>query len=426
MESEEHLSIDPAFVRGMTQSRYSRRDLLRLAGAGAGAAGLGALLSAPGAGAAAESMARAAHDSTSSYWKHQKRTGQLNFANWPLYIDVGNKKNDHPSIDLFEKKTGIKVNYFEVIQDDGPFFAKVRPSLAANQYSGYDLAVITNGIYLTDFMLLNYLVPLDHAKLPNFFKYASSKYKNPSYDPHNKYSVPWQSGMTGIAYNPKLTKRKITSFWDLWDPKFKGKVGMFADNEDLPNAVLVAMGKDPAKTNQSDWQKAAAKLQQQKSAGIVRQYYTQDYITALSNGDIWITQAWSGDVFQANASGAKDLEFVIPKQGGLLWTDNMVILKNAKNPLSAIEWMNFVYDPKIAAMLAEGINYVTPVPGARKYILADAAKAKGSNKASLEQLADSPLIFPSPQTYSKLYRYRVLNQTEVNTWNNIFQPIYQS
>ncbi len=425
MSDEPGISIDPALVRGMTQSRFSRRDLLRYAGAGAGIAGLSALLSACGVSGAGTKISTT-KSAVDAYWSKQKQTKTLNFANWPLYIDVGANKNDHPSIDLFEKQTGIHVNYYEVIQDDGPFFAKVSPSLQANQYTGYDLAVITNGVYLSDFIDLGYLEPLDHSKLPNFYKYAAAKYKNPSYDPGNKFSVPWQSGMTGIAYNPKYTKRDLTSFWDLWDPAFQGKVGMFADNEDLPNAVLVALGMNPAKTTEKDWKAAAAKLRQQKNEGIVRQYYTQDYITALANGDIWASQAWSGDVFQAVASGASDLKFAIPSQGGLLWTDNMVILKGAKNALSAIEWMNFVYDPKIAAMLAEGINYVTPVPDARTYILKDAAAASGSDKTALLQLADSPLIFPPASTYEKLYAYRVLSQSELQTWNSIFQPIYQS
>jgi len=424
MDEHEAL-IDPAMLRGLTGRRYSRRDVLRLTGAGAGALGVGALLSACGVSGGGKKV-NTSKDAVAAFWDKQKATGQFNFANWPLYIDVGSSKNDHPTIDMFEKKTGIKVKYFEVIQDDGPFFAQVSPALKAHQYSGYDLAVITNGVYLSDFIDLGYLVPLDHAKLPNFFKYASAKYQNPTYDPGNKFSLPWQSGMTGIGYNRKLVGRKITSFYDLFDPAFKGKVGMFADNEDLPNAMLVAMGLDPAKTTEKDWRKAATKLEAQKNAGIVRKYYTQDYITALSNGDTWISQAWSGDIFQANASGASDLEFIIPKEGGLLWTDNMVILQQAKNALSAIEWMNFVYQPRIAALLAEGINYVTPVPGAKAYIERDAAASTGSTKAGLLQLAQSPLIFPTTADYDKLYRYRVLSQSELTTWNSIFQPIYQS
>jgi spermidine/putrescine transport system substrate-binding protein len=262
--------------------------------------------------------------------------------------------------------------------------------------------------------------------LTNFKKYAGDAYRHTAYDPGNVYSVPWQSGITGIAYDASKVSKPLTSFFDLWDPALKGKVGMFADNEDLPNAVLVAMFGDPAKTGPTQWRQAAAKLKEQRDKGIVRKYYEQGYIDAISKGDIWASQAWSGDVFQALASGAKHLEFVIPKEGGVLWTDNLVILKGAKHPVDAMKLMDFYYQPKIAAEVAEYVNYITPVPAARQVVLSDANAAKGSDRASLLQIADSPLVFPTKQDYAKLHNYRTLNNAEEQTWNSIFQPIYQS
>ncbi|MGH9064009.1 MAG: polyamine ABC transporter substrate-binding protein [Acidimicrobiales bacterium] len=413
----------PGLLRGAMERRYSRRDMLRMAGAGGAALGAGALLAACGV-SGTKAPVSSSKSAVEQYWAGKKQTPQVNWAQWPLYIDVSStNKSDHPSIDMFEKKTGVKVDYFEVIQDDGPFFAKVQPSLSAGQYSGYDVATITNGVYLTKFQELGFLVPLDHSYLTNFAKYAGAKYKDESYDPGNKFSVPWQSGFTGIGYNPKYTGREINSFFDLFDPKFKGKVGMFADNEDLPNAMLVAMGYDPAKTGPTQWRKAAAKLEQQKKAGIVRQYGHQGYINSLTKGDLWISQAWSGDIFQANASGGS-LKFVIPKEGGVIWTDNLVILKGTKNPVSAIELMDWYFRPDIAAMVAEGVNYITPVPGAKTYVQQDASRASGSNKASLQYIANSPLVFPTKAEYAQTYRYRILTNKELQVWDSIFEPIY--
>ncbi|MGH9299981.1 MAG: spermidine/putrescine ABC transporter substrate-binding protein, partial [Acidimicrobiales bacterium] len=184
MAEEQNNPIDLAWLRGLASQRMNRRDVLRLGGTAASAAGLGALLAACGVSGAGQTKKQST-SVVDAYWAKQKATKKFNFANWPLYIDVGSNPNDHPSIDMFEKKTGIHVKYSEVIQDDGPFFAQVQPSLQNHQYTGYDLAVITNGIYLTDFIDLGYLVPLDHSKLPNFEKYAGSIYKNPSYDPGN-------------------------------------------------------------------------------------------------------------------------------------------------------------------------------------------------------------------------------------------------
>jgi spermidine/putrescine transport system substrate-binding protein len=404
--------------------RVGRRDFLRLAGAGAG---ISALAACGVSGAAkAQPKGKALVSDVDKFWKGKTKTGEVNWAQWPLYIDVGNNKSDHPSIDAFTKQTGIKVKYYEVIQEDSSFFAKVQPSLSAGQYSGYDLATITNGIYLDKFRELGLLVPLDHSYLKNYAAHAGSAYKTASYDPGNVYSVPWQSGITGIAYNASKVSKPLTSYFDLFDTALKGKVGMFADNEDLPNAALVAMFGDPQKTGESQWKQAAAKLTSQRKSGVVRKYYDQGYIDDLSKGDIWACQAWSGDVFQALASGAKDLKFITPKEGGVLWTDNLVILKGVKNPVSSMMLMDYYYDPKVAAEVAEYVNYITPVPGAQAVVRQDAAAASGKDKTALQQLSSSPLVFPTAADYSKLYRYRTLTNSELDTWNGIFEPVYQS
>jgi spermidine/putrescine transport system substrate-binding protein len=404
--------------------RVGRRDFLRLAGAGAG---MSALAACGVSGAAkAQPKGKALTNDVDAFWKGKQKTGEVNWAQWPLYIDVGNNKSDHPSVDAFTKQTGINVHYSEVIQDDSSFFAKVQPSLSAGQYSGYDVATITNGIYLDKFRELGLLIPLDHSYLKNFEKYAGASYKTSSYDSGNVYSVPWQSGITGIAYNASKVPKALTSFFDLFDPALKGKVGMFGDNEDLPNATLLAMFGNPQKTGEAQWKQAAAKLTSQRKSGVVRKYYTQDYIDDLSKGDIWASQAWSGDVYQALASGATDLKFVIPKEGGVLWTDNLVILKGVEHAVDSMMLMDYYYDPKVAAEVAEYVNYITPVPGSQAVVRQDAAAASGKNKAALQLLSGSPLVFPTAADYSKLFRYRTLNNTELDTWNNIFEPIYQS
>jgi spermidine/putrescine transport system substrate-binding protein len=367
----------------------------------------------------------AAVDAAKSFWEKQKKTGSFNFANWPLYIDVNDKnKNDHPSIDLFTKRTGIKVaKYSEVIQDSGSYFGKIQPVLAGGQGTGYDLMVITNGVYLDKLIQLDYLIPLDQTRMKNFHANASPLVKNPSFDKGNQYTMAWQSGITGIGYDPKRVGKKITSWEDLMDPALKGKVGMFGDTQDLPNGALCAVGVKPEDSTEDDWRKAAAWLKKQRP--LVRKYYEQDYIDPLSKGDIWASMAWSGDIFQANASGAK-LDFVVPDEGAPIWTDNMCIPKHAQHPLDAMIYMDFVYQPEIAAMLAEYINYITPVPSCASVIEKDAGAATGEDKAYLQGLVDSPLIFPAASDYSKLRRYRVLTSTEEKVWNSIFEPIYQS
>ncbi|HZD88219.1 MAG TPA: spermidine/putrescine ABC transporter substrate-binding protein [Gaiellaceae bacterium] len=416
-ESQEQPFPDPALLRGLSEPRISRGQLVRRAGAGALAFGLAGFLEACGVGGANKTTSTtsgANQVGSAEWWAKQKVGGTLQFANWPLYIDTSHGK--HPSLQQFTKATGIKVNYEEVIQNNDSFYAKIAPSLQGGQGTGYDIIVMTNGWYLTELINHRWLIPLDHSKIPNFFKYASTLYKNPNYDGGNKYTVAWQSGFTGIAYNPQLTGREINSVDDLWDPKFSGHIGMMSDNTELGSVALLKLGIEPATSTVSDWHKAASILKQQRK--MVRQYYDQSYIKALENGDTWITQAWSGDIFQANASGYPHLKFVVPKEGVMHWTDNMMIPLHAPHPADALSWMNFYYQPKIAAEVADWVNYLCPVPAAKSII------AKQLDDPSV---AKSPLVFPSKAMSAKAKEYYTFkNFNEFNTWNNIFNPIIQS
>ncbi|MFD1365666.1 spermidine/putrescine ABC transporter substrate-binding protein [Actinoplanes sichuanensis] len=233
--------------------------------------------------------------------------------------------------------------------------------------------MITNGIQFGQFRAAGFLAPLDHSRLPDFTANAARKYTEESFDPANVFSVPWASGITGIAYDPATVKRPITSLADLWDPEFKGKVGMMSDVTELANFGLLSAGLKPAGSGQAEWAKAAAKLQRQKDAGLVRNHYEQDYLDALGKGEIWISQAWSGDIFQKNISDGTNLKFVIPREGGTIWTDNLAIPITAANPVDALMLIDFFYEVENAASLAGYINYVCPVPAARDRIRKDAA-----------------------------------------------------
>jgi spermidine/putrescine transport system substrate-binding protein len=417
-DGHEPASIDPALLRGLTEGRYSRRQLLKAAGAGALGISFSGFLAACGAAGSNPSSGGTTSASgavgSAEWWAMQKKQGVLDFANWPLYIDVSNHGKSHPSLGQFTKKTGIKVNYSEVIQNNDSFYAKIQPSLQAGQGTGYDIIVMTNGWYLTELINHQWLIPLDFKQIPNFKTYASPLVKSPAYDKGNRYTITWQSGFTGIAYDPSKTGREITSVHDLFDPKFKGHVGMMSDNTELGSVGLLALGIDPATSTQSDWNKAADMLKQQRS--LVRQYYDQSYIKALENGDTWITQAWSGDIFQANASGYPHLKFVVPKEGVMVWHDNMMIPLHAKHPVDALTWMNFYYQPSIAAEVADWVNYVTPVPAAKPILV-----------KSDPSVGKSPLVFPTPSMTAKAHDYYTFKDyADFNAWNNTFNPIIQS
>jgi spermidine/putrescine transport system substrate-binding protein len=226
----------------------------------------------------------------------------------------------------------------------------------------------------------------------------------------------WQTGFTGLAYNEKLTGGPITSFQDLLDPKFKGKIGMFSDNTEIGNAALLAVGADPTNSTQADWQKARDWLDKVKPN--VAKFYDQGYSDALQNGDIWISQAWSGDVFQIQAAGHSEIKYVIPKEGQMMWHDNMVIPITASHPVDALTWMDYYYQPEVAGTIEDYDNYVCPVPAAKDYIL---------NTLQDPDVANSPLVFPSDSDLAKSHEFRVFaNRTEYDKWNTVFNPVIQS
>jgi spermidine/putrescine transport system substrate-binding protein len=407
---------EPSTPRGLSQRRLSRRDVIRLGGLSATALGLAAC---GVKGKEKATPAAPAPDEVATFWAGKTSNGRLSFANWPLYMDP--KK---PELKAFTQKTGIQVKYDEVIEDSAAWFAKIQPQLAANQSIGYDLMEADYGIYFSELVELGYLAPLDHSKLPNFAAHVAAKYKSIAYDPGNKYSVPWASGFTGIAYDPDKVATPPARIADLFDPRYKGKVGMFSDTQELGNFGMLVLGVDPEKSTPDDWRRAAAKLKEQRDAGIVRKYYDQSYIDDLGKGNIWLTMAWSGDIFQKNLSDGTNLKFVIPEEGGSIWTGNLVIPKTAENPLDALMLMDHFFDPKMAASLATYINYITPVPEARDIILADAAAVTGDDKKFLTDLASSPLVFPTDADYDRVHYYRSFaNAAERTEYQSVFEPL---
>lgn len=394
-------------------ARFSRRTIL-----GAGLATV-ASLGLPVLSACSNDASTSAALNWDAWWSRQSPKGLLDFANWPYYIDR-RSDNSHPSLDRFTRETGARVQYFRPIRDLATFVERILPDLRAGRSIGYDLIVITNGPELTSLLSENHLIPLDHGRLPSFAANASDLVKDPAWDPGNRYSVAWQSGLTGIAYRPEAVDalgRKPRGIEDLWDRRLRGHVGMLKDLTDLGSFGLLAEGVDPANSTFSDWVRAAARLRDQQASGVLKRYYDQSYIRALQRGDVWITQAWSGDVFQSMQIGYPELRFVVPEEGAMLWTDSLMIPRGAAHPADALAYMDFVYRPEIAAMIADWVQYISPVPAARQII---------AERYDDALVANSPLVFPtlapeSEDVTNRFRTYRVLHTAfEQRRWDEVF------
>ena len=396
------------------------------------ACGIEAQESAGGGGAGDPTAAESAGASTAP---SQEAVGggepedSLEFANWPLYIDQDDNGNS-PTIQQFEEATGVDVNYTEAIEDNDSFFGTIQPPLAAGDDTGYDIIVVTDWM-VGNMIQLGYLEPINVERdVPNFLEHSDAIYQERSYDPGNQYSVPWQSGITGIGYNPALVDEEITSWAQLLDPafieKYCGQIGMFVDARDALSSALLYNGVVPADSTMEDVEAAQQVLLDQ--APCVRDYYGNEYAQGLADGSLAITMAWSGDVFQLQFDNP-DLQFVVPEEGGILWTDNMVIPKGAQHPNAALAMMDYVYDPEIAAQITEYVNFITPVPGAQEIISqhADDAEAEGDQETAdyLRAVADSPLVFPTPDMLDRVYSYKVLDEDEARQWNELFNEVIE-
>ncbi len=410
--TDEGCHHDPVLARGLTQPR--RRDVLGLGGLAA--AGL-AVAACSGGGSPKPRVVHA-QNTVARFWAAQKRHGHVNFANWPLYIDTGRK-----TLQEFTAATAITVSYAEVIQSAPSWVAKVGPIIRAGESIGYDLMVVTNGFWFSQLLTMGGLIPLDQSMLPNFHRYAAAKFQHRSFDPGNTYSIPWASGTTGIAWNPKFIQAPVTSIRELWNPAYKGRVGMMSDIQDLGNFGLLKLGVNPETSTPADWRAAARTLTQQRDAGLVRGYYGQSYIDELTSGNTWISMAWSGDIFQQNLSSGTELKFVIPDEGGALWTDNMMIPRYAQNPVDAMMLMDWYYRPEIAAQLTESINYISAVPAAQRRIARDAARAAGGSRPLLHEVATSELVWPSAADYKRLFTYADVTGKLQAQYEATFNPV---
>ncbi|MGH7498582.1 MAG: polyamine ABC transporter substrate-binding protein [Gemmatimonadales bacterium] len=327
-------------------------------------------------------------------------TKTLRISNWPLYID----KQTVPD---FEKATGIKVEYTEDINDNNEFFSKIDEPLKRNQSIDRDIIVLTDWM-AGRLIRLGYVAPLDDAKFPNKANLVDAV-KDVSFDAGRKYSVPWLSGMTAVGYNPKKTGRELTSVNDIFDPKFKGQVTMLTEMRDTLGLVMLGMGKDPASCTIADAKAAAAKIKKARESGQIRKFTGNDYAEDLAAGNIAVAFAWSGDI-QGLRADNPDLQWIAPKEGAMLYSDNMMIPKTSDRQTEAMAWIDYVYDPKHSAQIVAGAPYLS------------AAKGAGDELAKIApDLAKSQLVNPPDELRARLHVFRALSDEEETEFNRIFQ-----
>ena len=337
------------------------------------------------------------------------------FENWPGYIDTdesGKVNGPGTTLALFTEETGIPIKYTETYNDNNEFFAKVQPLLSAGKAIGPNCVAPTYWM-AARLIDLGWMEKVPFDKIPNSKNLVSNLVKPPS-DPTGEYSLPWQAGTTGIAYNIKATGGKeLTKIQDLWDPELKGKISVLTEMRDTVGLVAMSEGIDISTANTlKQYQPALDVLQQQVDSGQIRQFTGNEYVGPLEDGSLAACMAWSGDVLGMQNP---DVRYVVPEAGGTLWFDTMMIPNGAANVDDVAEWMNFVYDPTNAARITAGVQFMSPVQGVQ-----DVLRSKGGEDAAL---ADNPLLFPDDATKERLHTFANLSEDEEQKIDEAFAKI---
>jgi spermidine/putrescine transport system substrate-binding protein len=384
---------------GLVLPDLSRRGFVR----GATVAGLG--LGVPGLlGACGTSGSQIAEDECQSTDKSDTEK-RLFFSNWPEYIDVAGKKM--PTLEGFEKQSGIDVTYNTDINDNNEFFSKIANQLGDCQPIGRDIITLTDWM-AARIVALGWLQKLDKANLPNVEANLVENLRGPDWDPNRDYSVPWQSGFTGIAYNKRYIDKPVGSFDELLTrPDLQGKISLLKEMRDTMGFMLRVVGADPADFSDDEWGQAIERLEQ-ATASQVRMFTGNDYVDPLNNGDIVACEAWSGDVIAMQYDNP-DIEWVVPEEGLSLWSDNMLVPNKADHKANAEALMNYYYDPEVAATLAAWVNYICPVAGAKEAM----EKVDPS-------LVDAPLIFPDEEFMANTFAFMSLDDQTAKQYDTDF------
>lgn len=343
----------------------------------------------------------------------------LNFANWTYYIDVDPEDATvFPTLVDFKEEYGTTVNYQEVIDDNDTFVGTIRPQLEAGQDTGWDLIVVTDWM-AARLIRLGWAEEFQHQEAPTFVKNVQDVYRGASWDPipaetdapdKTTHHAPWQSGMTGLGYDTEKFA-SLTSVHEFFDLKYKGNIDYLSEMRDSIGLTMIHLGLDPSNATRDDCDKAVAELKRVQDAGMDAVFKGNAYAQDLVAGSIQLAMAWSGDIIVAQAD-KPSLGFNVADEGGMLWTDNMIIPKGAAHRYTALLMMDYVYRPEVAAQIEAYVNYICPVKGAAEVLIAQDPDIGGN-----------PLIFPPADVQARLHIFAGLNEDDEKYFNDQFSTV---
>jgi spermidine/putrescine transport system substrate-binding protein len=333
-------------------------------------------------------------------------SGRLRVLNWSDYIDP-------ETVERFEQATSVPVDYVEGYEGNEEAFESVfEPTLGRGRPTGFDVIVPT---YWAVARLLErgWLQRIPLERVPNHVNIEPA-YLGMPWDRGARFHMPWQVGITGIAYNPALTGgREIRQVSQLFEPSLRGRVAMVSEMRETVGMVMLTQGADPARATRAAADQALERLARAKADGQIRAF-TADFVDLLEAGEVAACLAWSGDIIQLQQD-RPDIRFVIPEEGAIRWFDSMVVPARSAGAAAAADWMNFAYDPVNAARITEAVQYISPVLGVREEL-----QRLGGASA---ELAQNPILFPDEETRRRLYFWAGLDTAAEDELQQRFSTI---
>lgn len=298
----------------------------------------------------------------------QVTSKEFNLYAWSEYVP-------QDLLDAFSQEYGVKVNY-DTYSSNEELLAKLQAGA-----SGYDV-IIPSDYMVTIMANLGLLEPIDLNHIPNFAN-IDERFKNPSFDPGNKYSVPYQWGTVAIAVNTEKVQRPITRFADLWDPMFRNNLVALDDEREIIGMALVVLGYSKNSTDPAQLEAAKQKLLE--LVPNIKLYDSDSPKTALLSGEVIAGVVWNGEAALAHQENPA-IDYILPEEGCGLWEDNLAIPKGAPHKDAAEAFINFVLRPEMSLLITRDFPYSNP------------------NKAALELLAKE-----DPEAYQAYMGFAATN-----------------
>ena len=268
----------------------------------------------------------------------------VNVCSWGEYIDES-------LIDQFEEETGIKVNYQTAESNEALY------SLLKTGAGDYDV-IVPSDYMIGRLIAEGMLAELNYDNIPNY-ALIDDQYKGLSYDPDNKYTVPYTWGTLGIIYNTAMVDEEITSWDAMFDEKYAGQVLMIRNSRDALAAALLDLGYDINTTDEAQIREAYQLLADAKSKGVYQSFVMDEVFGKMEGGNAAIAMYYAGD-YLTMLENNEDLAYVVPEEGSNWFVDAMCVLKSAQHKEEAEAWINFIAgtDANLANM--DYIWYASP------------------------------------------------------------------